>query len=121
MEHPVPHAVDQICFDVPAEHFDSEVAFWSAFTGWEPNPQVLDEFCSFAQPPSLPIRFLLQRLGRNDSAGGRAHLDLSCGDHVGAVVDWHVSLGATVVENHQHWTVMNDPAGMDYCLTRRQP
>ena len=121
IEHPVPHAVDQICLDVTAEHFDAEVAFWSALTGWKPNPQALDEFCSFAQPPSLPIRLLLQRLGRNHSAGARAHLDLSCGDDVAAVVDWHVSLGATVVESHQHWTVMNDPAGMPYCLTGRQP
>jgi predicted enzyme related to lactoylglutathione lyase len=121
IEDPVPHAVDQVCVDVPAEYFDSDVAFWSALTGWKPNPQILEEFCSFAQPRSLPIRLLLQRLGANDTAGARAHLDLACGDNVGAVVDRHVSLGATLIEIHQRWTVMNDPAGMPYCLTQRPP
>jgi hypothetical protein len=119
IDHPVPHAIDQLCLDVPAEYFDRDIAFWSTFTGWEPNPQVLDEFCSFAQPRVLPIRLLLQRLGGSDSA--RSHLDLSCGDAVAAVIDRHRALGATVVEGHEHWTVMNDPTGMPYCLTRRQP
>ncbi len=121
IDQPVPHAVDQVCIDVPAEHFDREVAFWGALTGWEPNPQVLDQFCSFAQPPSLPIRLLVQRLGEDDSAGARAHLDISCGDSVEAVVGWHESLGARVITRHDHWTVMNDPAGMRYCLTQRPP
>ena len=118
VEDPVPHAVDQICLDVPAKHFDQDVAFWSSFTGWEPNPQVLDEFRSFDQP-RLAIRLLVQRLGNGGLA--HSHLDLACGDGIAAVVKRHLALGATVVEAYQYWTVMNDPTGMTYCLTHRQP
>ncbi len=121
IEHPATHAVDQLCVDVPFESFGSDVAFWSAFTGWAPNPQVLGEFRSFAQPPHLPIRLLVQRLGAEDTIGARAHLDLSCGDRVATVAGWHETLGATVAQRRPHWTVMTDPSGMRYCLTSRQP
>jgi hypothetical protein len=121
VEHPTVHAVDQICLDTPAGLFGADVAFWSDFTGWAPNPPVLDEFCSFAQPQSLPIRLLVHRLGAQDTAGGRAHLDLSCGTGTAAVTEWHQTLGATVQQRHEHWTVMTDPAGMQYCLTSRKP
>ncbi|NNE95835.1 MAG: VOC family protein [Acidimicrobiales bacterium] len=121
IELPSAHAVDQICLDVPAEHFQDVVGFWSAFSGWEPNPQVRDEFCSFAQPSLLPLRLLVQRLGPSDPSEGRAHVDISCGEGVEAVAARHADLGATIVESRRYWTVMNDPAGMPYCLTRRQP
>lgn len=121
MEHPTVHAIDQICLDVPADAFRTDVEFWSHFTGWAPTRPVLDEFGSFDQPDSLPIRVLVQRLGAQDSAGARAHLDISCGDSISAVIKWHLTLGATVLQGHKHWTVMTDPAGMLYCLTTRQP
>lgn len=121
LEHPAAHAVDQLCLDVPADLFDADVTFWSAFTGWAPNPQRLAEFRSLDQPSSLPLRLLIQRLGAEDTIGARAHLDLSCGDHVATVVGWHETLGATVVQRRPHWTVMTDPSGMRYCLTSRRP
>lgn len=121
IEQPAIHAVDQLSLDVPAEVFDTDVAFWAKFTGWTPNPPVLEEFRSFAQPSSLAIRLLVQRLGAPDTIGPRAHLDLSCGDRVAAVAEWHRRLGATVAQRRSHWTVMTDPSGMPYCLTGRHP
>jgi hypothetical protein len=121
IEHPSVHAVDQICLDTPAGLFGADVVFWSDFTGWAPNPPVLGEFCSFAQPQSLPIRLLVQRLGAKDSAGPRAHLDISCGDNIAEVIERHQTLGATVLQRHKHWTVMTDPVGLLYCLTSQQP
>ncbi len=115
------HAVDQICLDVPHDLFDDDVAFWAELTGWSVNEPQFPEFRSFAQPPHLPLRLLVQRLGVDDVGGGRSHLDISSGDHVDEVTERHVARGATVVERHRYWTALRDPAGMPYCITSRPP
>ena len=117
----LPHAVDQICLDIPHEHFEADIDFWAALTGWEPNPARLPEFRSFAQPKELPLRVLLQQLGTEDEGVARAHIDVSSGDHVAALTDRHESAGATVLERFEYWTALNGPAGMPYCLTARAP
>ena len=117
----LPHAVDQICLDIPHEHFEVDIDFWAALTGWEPNPARLPEFRSFAQPKELPLRVLLQQLGTDDEGVARAHIDVSSGDHVTVLTDRHESAGATVLERLEYWTALNGPAGMPYCLTSREP
>lgn len=116
-----PHAVDQICLDVPHEHFETDIAFWAALTGWEANEPSIQEFRSFAQPKHLPLRILLQQLGEDDQGGPRAHLDLSSGTHIAEIVPTHQAAGAEIVEEHTHWTILTDPSGQPYCLTARQP
>ncbi len=116
-----PHAVDQICLDVPYEHFDADVEFWSALTGWDINDPSLPEYRSFAQPEELPLRILIQRLGEDDTRGARSHLDLSSGTHLGELTEEHRAAGGEVLEAHTHWTAMTDPAGMVYCITTRPP
>ncbi|HEX2144814.1 MAG TPA: VOC family protein, partial [Glycomyces sp.] len=72
-------------------------------------------------PPELPLHFLLQRL--NSAERGQcvsAHVDLSCSD-VEAETERHVELGAEPVRRHQHWQVMRDPAGLEYCITDKNP
>lgn len=115
------HVVDQICLDVPHNSFDDDVEFWSKLTGWAVNPPVLPEFRSFAQPDQLPLRLLVQRLGLDDVGGARAHLDISSGENVAALTERHVAAGASLVEAHEFWTALSDPAGLLYCLTARQP
>ncbi len=117
----LPHAADQICLDVPHDQFDADVQFWSQLTGWAVNPTELAEYRSFAQPLGLPLRVLIQRLGPEDRGGGRAHLDLSCGEHVSVLTERHQRAGAQIVKTTTHWTSLVDPAGMPYCLTSRQP
>ena len=117
----IPHAVDQICLDIPHDSFDADVAFWSELTGWPPNPPSMPEFRSFAQPEHLPLRVLLQRLGEDDPGPPRAHLDISSDGHVAEVVARHLELGATVTFRSEHWTALSDPAGMPYCVTARHP
>ncbi len=117
----LPHAADQICLDVPATHFDTDIAFWSALTGWDLNPRQLDEFQSFAQPPELPVRLLLQRLGSDDPGPARSHLDFSCGPNVDAVVERHQAQGSTFIERGHQWAVLRAPDGSTYCLTARRP
>ena len=116
-----PHAIDQICLDVPSDRFDDDVSFWTELTGWPANPPSMPEFRSFAQPAHLPLRVLVQRLGDDDPGPPRAHLDISSGDHVVAVVARHEVAGATVSGRFEHWTALTDPAGMSYCVTGRRP
>lgn len=114
-----PDLLDQVCIDVPSEHYTREVDFWESLTGWPKRPGSLPEFVSLTRPDGIPVRFLLQRLGEA-SGTARAHVDLACRDRA-ASRDVHVAAGAEVVSEQEFWTVMHDPAGRTYCLTDRQP
>ena len=61
----------------------------------------------------------IQRLD-NEDGPVRAHLDLACDDR-DAEVARHVALGATEGPRHEWWTVLTDPVGTTYCITRRTP
>ncbi len=109
--------LDQVCLDVPAAHWESEVAFWAALTGREPQVGALPEFVRLVEDGRL--RLLLQRL---DEADGpvRAHPDLATADRAGDT-DRHVGLGAVLQGVHDFWTVLTAPGGQVYCLTDRDP
>ena len=112
--------VDQVCLDVPGTHHEREVTFWERLTGWQKRASSVSlEFCSLARPDGVPLRFLLQRLGRSDGHV-TAHLDLAC-DDIPAEVDRHEHLGARVAGRFDHWTVLHCPAGSAYCITGRDP
>ena len=111
--------VDQICLDIPSEHYEAECAFWAELTGWDFEPARLPEFRRLRVPAGQPLRVLLQRL--DDPTGPvRAHLDLSTTDRA-AETERHLALGAAVVKVNAFWTVLRDPAGSSYCITDRQP
>ena len=109
--------LDQVCRDIPAAHWDAEVAFWAALTGREPQVGALPQFVRLVEDDRL--RLLLQRL---DEPGGpvRAHPDLATADRA-ADTDRHVELGAVVRGVHDFWTVLTAPGGQVYCLTDRDP
>ena len=111
--------VDQVCLDVPPSAYDAEVAFWQALTGWDLDPDVSREFARLQPPDEQPLRWLVQLLD-DDEPAVRAHLDLSCDDRE-AEIARHVALGATVGPAHEDWTVLTDPVGTTYCITRRKP
>ncbi|WP_328750432.1 VOC family protein [Streptomyces sp. NBC_00285] len=118
---PVIHGsrLDQVCLDVPPSLHSAEVAFWSALLpDWDSVAGSLPEFHVLKPPPGLPIRILLQRLG--DERPVAAHLDLACADIESTRAE-HERLGAEFVARHRNWTVLRDPAGGLYCLTRRDP
>lgn len=110
--------LDQVCLDVAPAAFAAEVAFWTALSGWDSHPGSRPEFHVMQPPAGLPLRILLQRLDTPRPAS--AHLDLACAD-IAATRAHHETLGADVVAEHPHWTVMRDPAGGTYCLTGRSP
>ncbi|GAA1164463.1 VOC family protein [Nocardioides aquiterrae] len=111
--------VDQVCLDIPPSAYDAEVPFWQALTGWDLDPDVSEEFARLAPPDEQPLRWLLQRLD-DDEPAVRAHLDLSCTDRA-AETARHVALGATAGPAYDDWTVLTDPVGTAYCITRRNP
>lgn len=118
---PAPHRPDQVSIDVPAELFDAECRFWADLTGWDCTPSATHaEFARLAVPDRFALTILMQKLGTDDPrAETHAHLDISCGDHRHEVAAHHRSLGADLVEDFVHWTVLRDPAGLLYCVTDR--
>lgn len=114
-----PDLLDQLCIDIPSESYDAEVDFWERLTGWQRRVGTLREFTSLTRPDGIPVRVLLQRLGEA-TGPARAHVDFACHDRA-ASRDAHVAAGATVVSEHDFWTVMRDPVGRTYCLTHRAP
>lgn len=118
----LPHRLDQVSIDVPAVVFESESRFWSDLTGWEIQPSALDEFARLSTPASLPYRILMQRLGEDDAGNSvRAHLDIACGDNIDRIAARHEGLGAVNLGRRRYWVTMQDPAGLPYCLTPRDP
>lgn len=101
-----------IVIDVPADHHESETAFWGAATGVEQRRLSVPEFHGARLHPSLAL--LVQRLG---DGGPRVHVDIHT-DDVSAEVSRLQALGATVAESHDDWTVMTDPAGLPFCVVQ---
>ncbi len=112
--------VDQVCLDIPPSRYDDELAFWAALTGWEVRaPRPGSEFGRITGPPGQPFFLLLQRL-EDEQEAVTAHLDWSASDHE-AEVAAHEAAGAEVQGRFDRWTVLRDPAGLTYCVTRRRP
>ncbi|CUR59125.1 conserved hypothetical protein [metagenome] len=117
LDRPGATMLDQVCLDVPAAHWDAEVAFWAALTGREPQVGSLPQFVRLVQD-GRP-RILVQRLDEPDGLV-RAHPDLASADRASDTAA-HVRLGATVRSVSSFWTVLTAPGGQVYCLTDRDP
>jgi len=126
---PAPHAgpsgspsrVDQLCLDIAPHHLDAEIAFWSALLDWPAVTSTLrPEFTSLTRPERMPMRLLLQRLDASDGPT-TGHIDLAAGERVEEVVADHLAAGAEVEIHEWIWTVLRDPSGQRYCVTRRDP
>jgi predicted enzyme related to lactoylglutathione lyase len=111
---------DQVCLDVPPSRYGAELGFWSDVTGWRRrDPRPGSEFGRVTPGPEQPLQLLVQRLDDEQDAV-TAHLDWAASDPE-AEIAAHVRAGAEVQGRFQGWTVLRDPAGMTYCITRRAP
>lgn len=114
--------LDQVCIDCPGDRLDREVDFWAAVTGWPIVGASHHEFRVLDRPEGIPIRLLLQRLGDDDPGDRvRAHLDIACGADAAQLVPRHEAAGATFIHPGRVWSTLADPAGLEYCLTQRDP
>ncbi|GAA4804591.1 VOC family protein [Nocardioides caeni] len=113
--------VRQVAIDVPPASYGVEWDFWRAVTGWQERPSTITEdFRFLLAPEGQPLGLLLQRLGPDDDGEIRAHLDWGTTDRA-AETERHLALGARVLAQHSHWTVLEDPTGRAYCLTDGDP
>lgn len=111
---------DQVCLDIPPSAYGAEFDFWHLLTGWErKDPKEGSEFGRLNPPSDQPLQLLLQRLDDEEDRV-RAHLDWSSTDRE-AETARHLAAGAELVDRFEGWTVMRGPAGMTYCITRRNP
>jgi predicted enzyme related to lactoylglutathione lyase len=111
----------QVCIDIPAHEYDRDVAFWRELTGWTFDQAGRPELADLVGPPEAPLRLLVQRLGEDDEGRTtRAHIDLGS-DDIDAEADRLAALGAHHVERFDGWQVMEDPAGLVFCVTGKPP
>ncbi|THV43053.1 VOC family protein [Glycomyces buryatensis] len=109
--------VDTYCVDIPPDRYESETHFWSTLTDWALKPGYGPEFLHLDRPVDLPVRIIFQLLA--DPAPHdpvRSHLDLTATD-IDAVSEQHRLLGANPKGRFERWQVMEDPAGITYCIT----
>jgi hypothetical protein len=107
----------QVCIDAPAEVFDKELAFWKQVTGWQVSRSGRREYVDLVGPDTAPMQLLLQRLHEDDAgARTRAHIDLGSDDR-DAEAERLVALDARYVEKFSGWIVLEDPAGLPFCVT----
>jgi hypothetical protein len=114
--------------EAPADGFDS----WEAWAIANNLPS--DDWGNYASrvdPNGDGPRLFFQRVPEPKTAKNRVHLDLSVGggrgtpleerrDRVGAAVERAVAAGATRVKQYdeasEHWVVLQDPEGNEFCL-----
>jgi predicted enzyme related to lactoylglutathione lyase len=112
--------LDQVCIDIAADDFATEVRFWAGLTGWALDHGELAEFERLVRPDDVPLQILLQRLGADETGPTRAHVDF-CADDRAAEQRRHEALGARTAYVSTHWTTLDDPVGLRYCITDRKP
>ena len=101
-----------IVVDVRPDQLDDTVTFWGGAIGKEIRNLTYPEFHGARLHDSLVL--LVQELGNGEP---RVHLDIHT-DDVDAEVARLESLGAAVVDRHEDWTVMHDPAGLPFCVVK---
>ena len=101
-----------VVIDVPAQDHDREVGFWQGATGQELARIGRYPQFSGARLPQQDLALLVQRLGTGPA---RVHLDIHT-DDVDAEVARLEALGATRVGQEGHWWIMEDPAGLPFCV-----
>lgn len=103
--------------DVPVADHERELAFWQAACG-QPLEQD-DELPEYhgANWPGHDLLLLVQRLG---SGQARVHLDIRT-DDVEADVTRLEKLGARRVQRVDYWWVLQDPAGLPFCVVPAPP
>lgn len=101
-----------VLIDHPAPDWERGLAFWAGVQGVEPEqPDDDAEYRSIGRIGSLNLES--QRVGAGTPV--RVHLDVET-DDVAAEVARVVALGARVLTEHPAYTVLEDPAGLVFCV-----
>lgn len=98
--------------DRPAPDLARALAFWTAVTGTELS-EPRGERGEFVTLLPAEGDAYVKAQGVREGPGG-AHVCLSVED-VPALVEWSLRLGATVVADHDGWSVLRSPGGQPFC------
>lgn len=104
-----------------APYDDAELARLRAagITDIMDDPSVMVEPSGSAAFASGPMpRLCFQLVPESKVVKNRVHLDLSADDPAAEIARL-TELGATVAAEHEHLTVLADPDGNEFCLSRR--
>ncbi len=109
--------LDKIVIDAADADHDRELAFWQGALG-TPMSQVqrFPEY-HWAGLPGAQLSLLVQRL---DTGSPRVHLDIHT-DDLEAEVSRLEGLGARRVITTNGWWIMEDPAGLPFCVIPEPP
>ena len=109
----MPHysRISKIVIDVPEADHDRELEFWQAATG-QKLPRFGHPEYHGGQLPGQELLLLVQRL---EEGPGRVHIDIHT-DDLEAEVERLERLGAKRVRQVHSWWIMQDPAGLLYCV-----
>ena len=94
-----------------SEGHDEALGFWAGATGTTPREDDSPEYTSLGYVVSLSLA--LQRTGAGTP--GRVHLDIEA-DDVRAEVARVVALGARLVDDKEEYAILEDPAGLVFCV-----
>ena len=102
----------RLVVDVPAETHDAELAFWQGALGKPFTRAKRFPEYHWAELPGDGNGMLLQRLGDGPA---RVHIDIHTSDRTAEVARLS-ALGASMVDDGEHWAIMRDPAGLVFCV-----
>ena len=101
-----------VLIDHPESDWQKALAFWAGVQGVMPVAEDEDSmYRSIGKIGGVSVES--QRLG--ESTPARIHLDIES-DDVAAEVRRVVALGATVLEEHESYTILKDPGGLVFCV-----
>jgi hypothetical protein len=106
--------------------FDCEDAllvgtFWAQALGQPLDPGGTSGWCSIGRSDSNRSKpaWFFEKVPESKTSKNRVHLDLVDPDP--STVERLATLGASIVAEHaigdQHWTVMRDPEGNEFCIS----
>ena len=100
-----------IIIDCETDDLGREAEFWGAALGGEAvNPRPVGRYIDLRGDAADP-HVILQQVDHPS----RVHLDIET-DDIEAEVERLISLGATVVEKMERWTVMEAPSKHRFCV-----
>jgi predicted enzyme related to lactoylglutathione lyase len=102
-----------VLIDHPEEDWDAALAFWAGVQGVTPTgeDEGMPEYRSLGTIGSVALES--QRTGSGTPP--RVHLDIETDDVPAEVARVRV-LGATVLEERTSYAILQDPAGMVFCV-----
>jgi hypothetical protein len=104
--------IGAISIDFPSRDVAAATAFWSAALGRSSRQGTRFPEFQVLEGRFGPMEGIVQDVGQTPP---RVHLDLHT-DDTEAEVARLIALGAREVARHDGWVVLEDPAGMPFCV-----